>query len=983
MSDDRDRGPHDPSGIPPADAEAGRLAPEGRAGAPLYRTLSESLLRQVRSGRWQPGERIPSERDLVARTGLSRDTVRKGIADLERRGVLQRRPGMGTYVAAPQMRPHLVALVEALRLTDHVVGVRPAGSGRGEAPDDVRQALGLSPDGRVVWLQRLLTVDGATVGLERSYLPGRAFADLIDAYDGREDLAALLAEIYGVHVTERAASYEPVVLGAREAFLLGVRAGLPALLLEYLGLDAEGRRVLFSSGLLRGDCCREYGAAALGAWEGDGAAALATNLAALRDAERDLRCRSWSPSAGAAVAPQRPPRISRRPISPASLTPDTPRRAPLAGRSGGVSRRQFLRMTGLAAAGVLAAGGLSVAAGAPVADAPIGPRRAYREAPDLAERVAADELPSVEQRLPANPSLYPVTERIGRYGGTIRRAFAGPSDFGGASKWVATSLTHFNPDLSLRPDLCEAWEVDDEATTYTIHLRPGLRWSDGTPFTSEDVRWWYDEVVHDAALTPSPLRSYSTGEPPVLMALDVPDAYTVVMRFAHPFPVFMHQQNTAEPFLPAHYMRQFHMRCTADRETLQEAVTAAGCRDWGSYFWERNKWYLNPDRPVLYPWRPTNTLESDLFVLERNPCFCGVDEAGQQLPYVDRVTFRRFASIDTLNMWILNGEIDLQGRHVDIGHYALFKANERLGGYRVDLWRTDDGITLGPNHDCKDPRLKVFFGRREVRQALNLAVDRDEINRRIYHGMGVPRQASPSSWGPHYHAPATEACARHDLERANRLLDEAGYAARDAEGYRLWDDGSGEPIAFTMETWEDPDSSQTQAGRLLTEHLARVGIRVTLQTEDRALYEARSEANDIQAAWQGGGHYTYVFLKPDDYFTGEKVSRVWAGGWGLWKLDHDDPNGDPPPEGHWLWDIWDISDRARMETDEARRIAAHRRIMDIWAREVPVVGVVGELPGPVIVKDGIGNFSGCHPFQTPTNDDALLGSPVYFWDEPA
>ncbi len=675
-----------------------------------------------------------------------------------------------------------------------------------------------------------------------------------------------------------------------------------------------------------------------------------------------------------------------------------------------LSRRDFLRVSGAVAAGTIAAActptatdpGIGDPAAAPTsAPAPaatawtmptVAPAAAptqapeavakYTEAPQLAELVAEGKLPPVDQRLPKNPSVYPVIETIGKYGGTIRKAFKGVKDSAVATHWVACSLTHFNPDLSLRPDLCEAWELDESASEFTIHFREGTRWSDGELFTSEDVRWWFEDVVKNKDLTSALPGAYSTGEPPVLMELEIVDDLTVVMRFAHSFPVFMHQQNSGGPFMPSHYMKQFHIEYTDDKAALEAKVKEAGFNSWAEYFDDRNDWYMNVDRPVLHPYIATNQLASELFIIERNPYFIGVDAEGQQLPYVDRVTFRLFESTDVFNMWILNGEIDLQGRHVDIGNYTLFKDGAEKGGYRVDLWRTDDGDTFGPNHASKNKRVSDFFNIRDVRIALNLAVDREEINELVYDGMCTPRQASPSSMGPHYYEPATKAFANYDPDESNRLLDEAGFTERDGDGFRKWTDGSGETLSFIMETYNPPGSTELDSAEMVIKYFADVGIKANLKVHERSLYYERFAANELEAAWQGGGHYTFIYLKPDDYHTGEKVSRTWAGAWGLWKLNHDDPNGEPPPEGHWLWDIWEISDKARVNPDEQERIEAHNRIMDIWVREAPVVGVLGEKPGPVIVKNGIRNFLGSYPFQTPTLNEHLLGTPVFFWDDP-
>ncbi len=572
-------------------------------------------------------------------------------------------------------------------------------------------------------------------------------------------------------------------------------------------------------------------------------------------------------------------------------------------------------------------------------------------------------------------------EGIGNYGGTMRRGFTGMSDRNGPSKTIAEGMTSYNSDLSVRANILESWETNEDASVWTITLRPGLKWSDGSPFTAADILWYQDHQVKNSDLTKSPSDNWSTGSPKVAPEVEAPDDFTVIVRFAHPKPLWAFVMTRFVPATPGAFMERYHPDFV-DKADLEKAAKDAGMETWMDWFNDRNAWYNNIERPNLGPWIPKNELSNELFMMERNPYFWQTDAEGQQLPYIDRITHRMYESPDVFNMWIVNGEIDLQGRHVDIGNYTLFKDGAEKGGYRVDLWRTDDGDTFGPNHASKNKRVSDFFNIRDVRIALNLAVDREEINELVYDGMCTPRQASPSSMGPHYYEPATKAFANYDPDESNRLLDEAGFTERDGDGFRKWTDGSGEAISFIMETYNPPGSTELDSAEMVIKYFADVGIKANLKVHERSLYYERFAANELEAAWQGGGHYTFIYLKPDDYHTGEKVSRTWAGAWGLWKLNHDDPNGEPPPEGHWLWDIWEISDKARVNPDEQERIEAHNRIMDIWVREAPVVGVLGEKPGPVIVKNGIRNFLGSYPFQTPTLNEHLLGTPVFFWDDP-
>jgi peptide/nickel transport system substrate-binding protein len=124
---------------------------------------------------------------------------------------------------------------------------------------------------------------------------------------------------------------------------------------------------------------------------------------------------------------------------------------------------------------------------------------AYQEAPMLAERVTAGELPPVDERLPAEPLVVTPIEETGTYGGTLRRVLIGSSgDHNTILRIVGPqSLVRWKPDYSgLEPNLATSWEISDDARAYTFHLREGLKWSDGHPLTTEDIRFFVDDILN-------------------------------------------------------------------------------------------------------------------------------------------------------------------------------------------------------------------------------------------------------------------------------------------------------------------------------------------------------------------------------------------------------------------------------------------------------------------------------------------------------
>src|SRR5437870_963532 len=128
----------------------------------------------------------------------------------------------------------------------------------------------------------------------------------------------------------------------------------------------------------------------------------------------------------------------------------------------------------------------------------------YKEAPILAEQVKAGKLPSVDKRLPSEPLVVPLADRAGQYGGVWRRAFLGPADANNYVRVVYDALVRFSPDGGkIEPKIAAGWESSKDFRQWTIKLRPGSHWSDGAPFTSDDVVFWYKDVLLNKDLVPS------------------------------------------------------------------------------------------------------------------------------------------------------------------------------------------------------------------------------------------------------------------------------------------------------------------------------------------------------------------------------------------------------------------------------------------------------------------------------------------------
>jgi peptide/nickel transport system substrate-binding protein len=663
-----------------------------------------------------------------------------------------------------------------------------------------------------------------------------------------------------------------------------------------------------------------------------------------------------------------------------------------------LSRREFIRMAVLFSSGavVAACGPVSGPGGVPQTNptqpgvVQATPTSAYktsmfREPPMLAALVKEGKLPPIDKRLPETPLIFSTLEVVGKHGGSIRRAYKGLSDRTGPTKVGDRCLVWFDRNLINRPRLAESWTVNPAGTEWIFKLRKGTRWSDGKELTSQDVKWWYDNVLTNKTVTPSPASMWTTGSKKTVMALEIMDNYTFKFKFADPNPLFIlkiGRTGYEAPMVPSHYMKQWHMDTTDDKAGLEQKAKEAGAASWDRYYIDnRNWWYLNPERPSLAPWLPTEPIGKDLFVMTRNPYFFGVDKEGQQLPYFDQVSHRLFQETDVFDIWVTNGAIDFQQRHVDAGKFTLYKESEKKGDYTIYVGVNANHLALQPNQTTKNEKLREFFQSRNVRIAMSLAINRDLINKTIYTGMAKPRQYSPISASPQYYKKLSEAYIQYDVDQANKLLDEAGYKAKNADGFRKWKDGSA-PISFTIESTDADKTPTTDACQMVIEMFAKVGIQCTYKYAERADYEKHYKANDIEAAWWGGDRTVLPLAPEATVFRGIQPDRPWAQGYGIWKVNPSDPNGIQPPADHYINKIWDLWDKIAVEVNPENQNKLFQQILDIWAEELPMIGVLGELPAFCIVKNGIHNFINNFPSDDTTGDEHIYNTETYTWDDP-
>src|SRR6059036_1283334 len=197
----------------------------------------------------------------------------------------------------------------------------------------------------------------------------------------------------------------------------------------------------------------------------------------------------------------------------------------------------------------------------------------FNEAPILAEQVKAGKLPPVDQRLPSEPLVVPVVERTGQYGGVWRRAFLGPADANNYVRVVYDALVRHSPDGGkIEPKIAAGWESSPDFRQWTIKLRQGARWSDGAPFTADDILFWYQDVLLNKDLTPA-LPSWMRNADGTPATVEKVSATAVRWTYKQPNTLLLTAlanqdggDRTYAVFLPAHYLKKFHPTYTPKAE---------------------------------------------------------------------------------------------------------------------------------------------------------------------------------------------------------------------------------------------------------------------------------------------------------------------------------------------------------------------------------------------------------------------------------
>ena len=592
---------------------------------------------------------------------------------------------------------------------------------------------------------------------------------------------------------------------------------------------------------------------------------------------------------------------------------------------------------------------------------------AAKEAPDLARLAADRKLPPLAERLPKSPLVVQV-EKAGRYGGTLRRGLRGSSDHNGILKIVGNQgLVRWNLAYTeVLPSVAERWEINADATEFTFHLRPGMRWSDGHPFTADDVVFAIEDCAKNTELYRSPPSAIVIANKPG--TAEKVDDNTVRFRFAAPYAMFMEALATPlgqyPTLFPKHYCSQFHPKYGTG---VAEAAKAAGMSDWAALFRAKcgdveipSRWG-NPEKPVLDPWmiREPYAGGATRVVLERNPYFWQVDTAGNQLPYIDRLNLGISQDVESLMIDAVSGKLDIQDRHIDsLQNKPTLSRNMQKGGYHLVelIGASSQQMQIYLNLTHKDPQMRAMFGNKGFRQALSHGINRAEIIELVYLGQSEPWQMGPRPGHPWYHETLGRQFTQYDPARANAMLDELGYNKKDGQGFRLRPDG--QKVFFAVDVIPTLAPDQVDALELVKRHWAAIGVDIKVNTIERALYYTRGDNNDHDAAtWAGPGGLDPM-IDPRDYFAQHPQGTRYGLPWAQWYVSGGKEGLEPPEHQKKRMQLFD---QARGTADLGKRGEIMKQVFDIAAEAFEPIGICLYCNSFGVVRNNLQNVPPRYP----------------------
>ena len=574
---------------------------------------------------------------------------------------------------------------------------------------------------------------------------------------------------------------------------------------------------------------------------------------------------------------------------------------------------------------------------------------ALQETPFFQQAVADGTLPKIEDRVPSEPA---VVDATGKPGGQLRMLMATPKDTRMMVVYGYARLVGDTPAFEIEPDILKSIDVE-QGRAFTLHLRKGMKWSDGHPFTAEDFRYWFEDVAKNPKLAPSglPVELLPKGQPP---RFEVLDDTTVRYSWAQPNPLFLPALAGPDPlfiYCPSHYLKQFNAKY-ADKEILAALVKKARVHNWAALHNKKNAMYRddNPELPTLEPWVLKTKPPALRYVFERNPYYYRVDMAGRQLPYIDQVILS-LADGKIIPAKTAAGESDLQARYLSFDDYTFLRQSEDRATSTCDCGAPARVASL-PSTPISTSTIRSgaaccatsAFAERCRSPSIGTRSTRCSIS--DWRSRGRTRCCRTS---PLYQPGYRSAWAQYDFGEANRLLDVVGLSKRNSDGVRLLPDGR--PMEIVVE-----DSGEwtgtSDVLELIRDSWRHIGIRLFAKPLQLTLFRRRVFSGETLMSIDKGieNGLANALSSPWEFAPTSQQQLEWPK-WGQY-YETKGAGGEAPdlPSAIRLRELYETWLGA---TSRPTQTQAWRDILQVWADEVFSIGTVGGVLQPVVVSNNL------------------------------
>ena len=580
-------------------------------------------------------------------------------------------------------------------------------------------------------------------------------------------------------------------------------------------------------------------------------------------------------------------------------------------------------------------------------------------------------LPPVADRLPDEPLVIVPYDSIGEYGGTIN--FLSNATEAGTSDMLSTrhvNLLRFADDLStIVPNVAKDFEWNSDFTTLTFTLRKGHKWSNGEPFVARDVEFWYEDLMMNPKIREKPYPYLLVGGEP--MTVDVIDDQTVRFNLPSPFPGLTATiaWSYNQFFMPSHFLEQFHPEIDSNADANAQALGFADGYDALAAYYGNSGWtdtptplLARPDLVAGLPYAAYPSLEAYMTIEDTtegrvyaaNPYFHQVDTAGNQLPYIDYQNERYINENEIRLLKLVNGEVDYKSQSVQLESAPQLLDGADAGGYSVQINPGCGAALFSFNVTHPDPEKRKVYGDIRFRQAMSIAMNRDEINDVAYYGLGKVEQFVGFSPAPDFVPDSIKMhMTQYDPDGANALLDEVGLKDVDGDGFRELPNG--DALAINI------DYATQGIGGVEVELVARyfneVGVKTTFKEVTPDEYRGSQAANQLDVhVWDKGQPLAIVAGNPETFKPpfGNYFNHTQGLDWAAY-IDSNGSEGTEPPQ--WVYDLSDGIDKFQsyaLGTAESNEWG--EKIATMLTEQSLLIGTV-KAPFPTYHRNALKNFT--------------------------